>query len=63
MGTDQGRTSNVNALAILSATLGAGYPGGRHHHLPPALHAGRLRRHRRAQHRQAVRPGAPHANP
>ena len=27
MGTDQGRTSNVNGLAVLAATLGADIPG------------------------------------
>jgi sarcosine oxidase subunit alpha len=44
MATDQGKLSNINGLAIL-ADAGFADPAGRHHHLPPALHA---RHHRRA---------------
>ena len=47
MGTDQGKTSNVNALAIVAGKRGIADRGRRHHHLPPALHAGHLRRARR----------------
>ena len=47
MGTDQGKTSNVNALAILVGDARHADPAGRHHHLPAALHAGHLRRLRR----------------
>ena len=63
MGTDQGKTSNVNALAIVAGKRGIADPGGRHHHLPHALHAGHLRRAGRPAQRRAVRPDPPHAEP
>ena len=48
MATDQGKTSNMNALAIAADALGQADPRGRAHHVPPALYAGDLRRLRRA---------------
>ena len=47
MGTDQGKTANVNGLAILADALGKIRARGGLYHLPPALHAGHLRRARR----------------
>ncbi len=44
MGTDQGKTSNVNALALLSDAVGARDRRDRHHDLPAALHRRHLRR-------------------
>ncbi len=44
MAPDQGKNSNVAALAILADATGRSDPRDRHHHLPPALHA---RFHRR----------------
>ena len=37
MGTDQGKTCNINALAIMAGLRGVDIPAGRHHHLPAAL--------------------------
>ena len=62
MGTDQGKTSNVNALGIIAAIDRPEHPRDRRHDLPPALYAGDLRRDRRAQLRRAVRSGAAHAD-
>ena len=45
MATDQGKLSNINGLAVLAGALNTADPGGRHHHLPPALYAGAVRRH------------------
>ena len=42
MGTDQGKTSNVNALAILSQSLAAPTPAGRHDDLQAALYTRHL---------------------
>ena len=39
MATDQGKTSNLNALAIVARRAREGDPAGRPHHLPHALHA------------------------
>ena len=61
MGTDQGKTSNVNALALLAQTRGTACRGGRHHHLPPALYAGDDRRLRRPRVRRPPRSDPPHA--
>ena len=47
MATDQGKTSNMNALGIVADALGDADPGGRADHLPHALHAGDLRHARR----------------
>ena len=47
MATDQGKTSNMNALAIAAEALGKPIAGGRPHDLPPALYAGDLRHLRR----------------
>ena len=46
MATDQGKTSNMHGLAIAAEALGKDDPGGRADDLPPALHAGHLRRDR-----------------
>jgi methylglutamate dehydrogenase subunit C len=43
MGTDQGKTSNLNAIGMMSGLRRAGYPVNRHHHLPAAVHAGQHR--------------------
>ncbi len=37
MAPDQGKNSNVAALAVLADVTGRGDPRDRHHHLPPAL--------------------------
>ncbi len=47
MATDQGKTSNMNALGHRRQGAGQADPGRRPHHLPPALHARHLRRLRR----------------
>ena len=63
MGTDQGKTSNVNALGDPGADARPRRsPAGRHHHLPPALHAGHLRRLRRPRARRPARSDPPHAD-
>ncbi len=54
MATDQGKTSNVNGLAIMAALDRALDPADRHHDLPPALYAGRDRRARRPSSRQGL---------
>ena len=48
MGTDQGKTSQHQRPGDPGAGAGQPIAAGRHHHLPPALHAGDLRRARRA---------------
>ena len=58
MATDQGKTSNMNALAIVADGLGATAAGRRAHHVPHAVHAGDVRRARRLRPRRSVRPGA-----
>ena len=58
MGTDQGKTRNLNAPGDRRRRAGPADPGGRHHHLPPALHAGDLRRARRRATRRPVRADA-----
>ena len=58
MATDQGKTADVNVLAGLAELSGVRDGRGRHHHLPPAVHADRLRRHRRARARPALPPDA-----
>ena len=52
MATDQGKTSNMNALGLVAGAPRPPAAGGRHHDLPAALHAGDLRRHRRAEPRR-----------
>ena len=47
MATDQGKTSNMNALAIVAGRAGPADPAGRAHHVPHALHAGHVRHLRR----------------
>ena len=59
MGTDQGKTSNINAIAMMAGLRGIGIRGGRHHHLPPALYAAHHGRHCGPQRRQAFPPHAP----
>ena len=44
MATDQGKTSNITGLGVLADATGKPHPGGRHHHLPAALHARHFRR-------------------
>ena len=63
MATDQGKTSNMHGLAIAAETLGKDDPRGRADHLPRALYAGDLRRHRQPWPRAAVRPDAPDGDP
>ena len=61
MATDQGKLSNINGLAVLADSFGSRDPAGRHHHLPPALHA---RHHRRAGGRmRGARSSSPSAAP
>ena len=54
MATDQGKTSNMNALGLVSATAGGDAAGGRHDDVPAALYAGHVRGVRRAEPRGAV---------
>ena len=56
MGTDQGKTSNVNGLAILASLTERTIPGVGHDCLSAALHARRARRIRRPSSRQGLRP-------
>ena len=58
---DQGKTSGVVAAGIAAELLGAGRWAARHHDLPPAVHAGRLRGAGRPGTWCAVRPRAHHA--
>ena len=57
MATDQGKTSNLNALATVPACCTAG-AGGRADHVPPALYAGDVRRIGRRIPRRIAGPGA-----
>ena len=52
MATDQGKTSNVNGLAIMAELIGPDDRRDRHHDLPPALRPGGDRRVRRPSSRQ-----------
>ena len=54
MATDQGKTSNLNALAVVAREIDKPIPEGRPHHLPHALHAGHVRQLRRIPARRAV---------
>ena len=63
MGTDQGKTTNVNALGIMAEAHGTLDSGGRHHHLPPALYAGRPSAPSPATSMAIARPDPPHADP
>jgi sarcosine oxidase subunit alpha len=45
MATDQGKTSNLNALAIVAASLGEAHSRGWRDDVSHALHAGQLRQH------------------
>ena len=63
MATDQGKTSNMNALAIVAGLTASASAAGRPHHVPHALHAGDVRRACRHRARRSVRAGAPHADP
>ena len=56
MGADQGKTSNLNALAIVAAALGKPIAEVGTDDLPPALYAGDVRRLRRPFARRSVRP-------
>ena len=47
MGTDQGKTGNINALSIVAERLGVAVPAVGGHDLPRALHAGAVRFDRR----------------
>ena len=58
MATDQGKTSNLNALGIVGRGAGDGARAGRADHFPHALHAGDLRQLRRRLARRSVRSGA-----
>ena len=58
MATDQGKTSNVNGLALMAELTAQDHPADRHDHLPPALYAGRDRRARRHASRQGLQADA-----
>ena len=62
MATDQGKTSNINGLAIAADALQRPAPAVGLTTFRPALHADHLRRLRRLQPRQPVRGDAPHAD-
>ncbi len=62
MATDQGKLSNINGLAVLSGRAERTDPAGRHHHLPPALHADLDGRDRRRGARRDLPAAAPHAD-
>ena len=57
---DQGKTSGVIASGIAAELLRPAVEDARHHHVPAAVHPGRLRRARRTRPRVAVRPRAHH---
>ena len=63
MATDQGKTANVNGLAILAEARGDADPRGRHHDLPAAIHAGRDRQLRRPRARPALSADPAHRDP
>ena len=48
MATDQGKTSNLNALGLVAARARQGGAGGRPHDVPHAVHAGHVRQRLRA---------------
>ena len=58
MATDQGKTSNLNALATVAALTGQGIEADWPDEFPPALHAGDLRCIRRRGAQAAVRADA-----
>ena len=60
MATDQGKTANVNGLAMMAEITEPLDPADGHHDLPAALHAGGDRRARRAMRaaRSSARPGS-----
>ena len=61
---DQGKTSGVNAIGVIAAALGRPRRRrDRHHHLPGAVRAGRVRRAGRPRPRRPVRPRADHVDP
>ena len=60
MATDQGRTSNVNGLAIMAALTRARHPRGRHNHIPSSIYPGRDRRHVRRTSRQTLQSNPVH---
>ena len=62
MATDQGKTSNFNALAIVAQPARQADPASRADHVPHAVHAGQLRQLRRHLARRSVRSGAHHAD-
>ena len=59
MGTDQGKTSNINALAIMAGLRGVGIPEAGTTTFRPPYSRRRDRRARRAQHRPSLPPAAP----
>ena len=59
MGTDQGKTSNINARALMAALRGIETARRRHDDLSAALHAGIDRRAGRAAHRRTLPADAP----
>ena len=63
MATDQGKTSNVNALAMIAEAARHQRAGGRHHHVPPALYAGDDRRVLRHRQGRLPRPDPQDADP
>ena len=62
MATDQGKTSNINGLGVLSEATGKTDPRDRHHHLPAALHALLLRLGGRNAHQAALPADPPDAD-
>ena len=54
LATDQGKTSNINALAILAEQLGEAIPEVEHNHFPYALYADLYGDDRGPRHRRAV---------
>ena len=54
MATDQGKTANVNGLALMAELTGNDHRRDRHDHVPPALHAGRDRGAGRAPSRARI---------
>ena len=63
MATDQGKLSNMNALAVAAAVQQQAHPRGRPHDLSPALYAGHVRRFRRPRARRSVRSHPQDADP
>ena len=57
---DQGKTSGVHRLRHRRRALGVGIADARHHHVPAALHPGRVRGAGRPRPRGAVRPERHH---